>query len=151
MSLNWRTLPKPAPTATSANGRSVVSISVRADCARCARASATGPAPSSATRMRCSWRSEKCEARGEPADAVAVHGAVGDQAHRAPGDVGAAVPGGRAGRGVRVAALAGAEALFLRGRRGPEEADVAAEGSRAGQLGRQYTPVDVTATKKKPS
>jgi hypothetical protein len=64
--------------------------------------------------------------RREPAHAVAVHGAVGDQAYRPAGDVGAAIPRGRAGRGIRVAALAGAEALLLRGRGAPEEANVAA-------------------------
>ena len=55
VSLNCRTLAKPAANATSAMPSGVVSISSRAVCARCARASASGPAPSSAvsTRLRC--------------------------------------------------------------------------------------------------
>ena len=52
VSLNWRTLENPAANATSAIGRSVVSISSRAVCARWARARASGPAPSSATSSR---------------------------------------------------------------------------------------------------
>ena len=56
VSLNWRTLAKPAANATSAKPSSVVSISVRAVWARCARASASGPAPSSAETSRLSWR-----------------------------------------------------------------------------------------------
>ena len=57
VSLNCRTLPKPAANAISARPRSVVSIRIRAVCARCARASASGPAPSSAVSIRCRWRS----------------------------------------------------------------------------------------------
>ena len=56
VSLNWRTLPKPAAKAMSVMPRSVVSISVRAVCARWARASASGPAPSSSVRIRLRWR-----------------------------------------------------------------------------------------------
>ena len=56
VSLNWRMLEKPAANATSPNGRSVVSISTRAVCARCARASASGLAPTSACSSRSSWR-----------------------------------------------------------------------------------------------
>ena len=41
------------------------------------------------------------EARGEPGDALAIDDAVADQAHRARDDVGARVPLGRSGRGVR--------------------------------------------------
>jgi hypothetical protein len=52
VSLNCLMLAKPAPNATCANGRFVVSMSTRAVWARCARASAIGPAPTSAT----SWR-----------------------------------------------------------------------------------------------
>ena len=53
----------------------------------------------------------------EPGDALPVHHAVADQPHRAAGQVGAEIPFGRAGRRVRVAALARAEARLL-GRRG---------------------------------
>ena len=56
VSLNWRMLEKPAAKATSPNGRSVVSISTRAVWARCARASASGLAPTSACSRRSSWR-----------------------------------------------------------------------------------------------
>ncbi len=54
VSLNWRTLPKPAANAMSVNVIDVVSISSRAVWARCARAIASGPAPSSSviTRFR---------------------------------------------------------------------------------------------------
>ena len=45
-----------------------------------------------------------------------------------PATSGAPVPGGRARHRVRVAALAGAEALLLRGRDAPEQPDVAAVG-----------------------
>ena len=57
VSLNCRMLAKPAAKATSESLRSVVSIRVRAVCARWARASAWAPAPTSATSSRCSWRS----------------------------------------------------------------------------------------------
>lgn len=57
VSLNCRTLPKPAANATSVIPRSVVSIRIRAVCARCARASASGPAPISARSIRCRCRS----------------------------------------------------------------------------------------------
>ena len=57
VSLNWRTLPKPAANATSVSDRSVVSISSRAVWARCARAMASGPAPSSSVISRLRWRS----------------------------------------------------------------------------------------------
>ena len=57
VSLNWRMLAKPAPNATCENGSSVVSMSIRAVCARCARARASGPAPTSARSSRCRWRS----------------------------------------------------------------------------------------------
>lgn len=53
VSLNVRTLAKPAANATSPSGTAVVSISTRAVCARCALASASGPAPSSA--CTCRW------------------------------------------------------------------------------------------------
>ena len=57
VSLNCRMLANPAPKATCANGRSVVSMSTRAVWARWARARAMGPAPTSATSWRCRWRS----------------------------------------------------------------------------------------------
>ena len=53
VSLNVRMLANPAANAMSPIGSVLVSISSRAVCARCARASASGPAPSSAS----SWRS----------------------------------------------------------------------------------------------
>jgi hypothetical protein len=53
-----RMLEKPAAYATSVNGIAVVSISVRAVCARCARAIASGPAPSSSVTSRVRCRSE---------------------------------------------------------------------------------------------
>ncbi len=57
----------------------------------------------------------------EPVDAVAVDDAVGDQPHRAAGDVGGDVPVGAAGRRVGQAPLARAVAGGLRrGRRGVE-------------------------------
>ena len=62
----------------------------------------------------------------EPGDAVAVDAAVGDQPHRAADDVGAHVPLRRTRRGVRPAALAGAEAGALRRGRGRQEAHVGA-------------------------
>ncbi len=56
VSLNWRMLAKPAAKATSAMGRLVVSMRIRAVWDRWARAKAIGPAPSSAISSRCSWR-----------------------------------------------------------------------------------------------
>ena len=56
VSLNWRMLEKPAANATSLNGNSVVSMSTRAVCVRCALASASGSAPTSACSRRSSWR-----------------------------------------------------------------------------------------------
>ncbi len=58
VSLNCRTLAKPAANATSVTARSVVSSSTRADWARWARARASGPAPTSAVSARLTWRSE---------------------------------------------------------------------------------------------
>ena len=115
VSLNCRTLPKPAPTATCANGSSVDSISVRADCARCALASATGPAPSSPTRMRFSWRSEKWRRAASPPTPSRSTAPSAINRTARPADVRAPVPGRRTRRAVGVAALAGAEALVLRG------------------------------------
>jgi hypothetical protein len=47
VSLNWRTLENPDANAISASDIGVVSTSTRAVCARRARASANGPAPTS--------------------------------------------------------------------------------------------------------
>ena len=58
VSLNCRTLANPAAKATSVLARSVVSSSTRAVWARWARASAIGPAPTSASSVRLSCRSE---------------------------------------------------------------------------------------------
>ena len=57
VSLNDRTLPKPAAHATSAAGRSVVSSRIRAVWARWVRAMANNPAPSSSVTTRFTWRS----------------------------------------------------------------------------------------------
>ena len=76
------------------------------------------------------------QARREPAHAVAVHRAVRDQPDRTARHVGAAVPGGRAGRGVGVAALAGSKASLLGSRGAAEQTDVAA----ARQPGRAARP-----------
>jgi hypothetical protein len=56
VSLNCLTLENPDANAISAIESVVVSISTRAVCARCARAIAIGPAPTSATSIRWSWR-----------------------------------------------------------------------------------------------
>ena len=56
VSLNCRTLEKPAAKATSVIARAVVSMRMRAVCARWARAMAMGPAPISFCRTRSSWR-----------------------------------------------------------------------------------------------
>ena len=56
VSLNCLILAKPAANAMSLNGRSVVSINTRAVCTRCARASESGPAPTSACSIRSNWR-----------------------------------------------------------------------------------------------
>lgn len=56
VSLNVRIEANPAANAISAIGSAVVSISSRAVCARCARASASGPAPSSASSCRSTCR-----------------------------------------------------------------------------------------------
>ncbi|BBY25233.1 hypothetical protein MSTO_54380 [Mycobacterium stomatepiae] len=58
------------------------------------------------------------EVGGQAAHAVAVHRAVGDQAHGPRYDIAAHVPFGRTWRGVGTAALASAETRSLRGRRG---------------------------------
>ena len=50
------TLENPEANAISVMVRAVVSINTRAVCARWARAIAIGPAPTSATSMRWSWR-----------------------------------------------------------------------------------------------
>ena len=58
VSLNWRTLLKPAAKAMSATFMVVETSSVRAVWARPARASDSGPAPSSLLRIRLSCREE---------------------------------------------------------------------------------------------
>ena len=104
-------------------------------CARWARARASGPAPSSARQHPVEVALGVAEPRGQPGHAVALDHAVGDQPHRAGGEVGADVPVGRAGHGVGQAAAAGAEAAQLgRGRR-RQELDVGALG-RDGRAGR---------------
>jgi hypothetical protein len=56
VALNWRMLAKPAANAMSPMGSFVVSTKILAVCARCARASASGPAPSSVLSSRRTWR-----------------------------------------------------------------------------------------------
>jgi hypothetical protein len=56
--LNWRTLLKPAANAMSAAFMEVDTSRVRAVWARLARASDSGPAPSSELRIRFNWRDE---------------------------------------------------------------------------------------------
>ena len=97
------------------NGSAVVSISSRAVCARCARASASGAGAELGDELAVQVALAVAEPPREPGDALAVDDAVGDQPHRAADDVGAHVPLGRARRGVGPAALAGAEAGALRG------------------------------------
>ena len=62
-SLNCRMLEKPAANAISASGSSVCSMSSRAVCARRLTASCSGPAPTSATSVRCRCRSLTCSVR----------------------------------------------------------------------------------------
>ena len=64
------------------------------------------------------------EASRQSLDALAVHDAVADEAHRACHDVGVDVPLRRTGGGVGAAAQAGAEAGLLGGRGRRVEADV---------------------------
>ena len=54
--LNCLMLAKPAANAISDSGSVVVSVRTRAVWARCARAMASGPAPSSAVTSRRTWR-----------------------------------------------------------------------------------------------
>ncbi len=56
VALNCLMLAKPAAKAISDSGSAVVSVKIRAVCARCARAMASGPAPSSAVTSRRTWR-----------------------------------------------------------------------------------------------
>ncbi len=56
VALNCLMLVKPAANAISDSGSVVVSVSTRAVWARCARAMASGPAPSSAVISRRTWR-----------------------------------------------------------------------------------------------
>jgi hypothetical protein len=64
------------------------------------------------------------EPASEAANPLAIDQAVGDQAHRAPDEIRPQIPLGRARRGVRTAALAGAEAGSLRCRGRREQAHV---------------------------
>ena len=59
-------LANPAANAISVTGSAVVCSSTRAVCARWARASATGPAPSSAVSCRCTWRALYPSRRASP-------------------------------------------------------------------------------------
>jgi hypothetical protein len=72
---------------------------------------------------------------GQPRHALALDDAVGDQPHRAGGQVGPGVPVGRAGDGVGQAAPARPEPALLGGGRGGDEVHVAALG-RDGRAGR---------------
>ena len=115
VSLNCRTLAKPAANATSVTGRSVVSSSTRAVCARCARASASGPGADLGDQRAVHLALGVAEPARQAGHAVAVDDAVGDQPQRAAGEIAADVPLRRAGRGVRTAPLARAEAGALGG------------------------------------
>ena len=90
---------------------------MRAVWARRARASASGPAPSSPVRIRDEVARRVADPAGQPLDAVAVDDAVGDQPHRPAGHVGRDVPVGAARRRIGQAALAGAVAGGLGARR----------------------------------
>ena len=72
------------------------------------------------------WRWRVAEPGRQAVDPGPVHDAVGDQPHRAPGDVRPDVPLRRTGRGVGPAPLAGAEAGLLRRGRRRVEHDVGA-------------------------
>src|SRR5215203_4576229 len=60
----------------------------------------------------------------EPGHALALDDAVGDEPHRAGGEVVAEIPFGRAGHGIGEAPLAGAEARLVRGSGSEVEAHV---------------------------
>ena len=107
----------------------------RAFCARWARARASGPAPSSAVSSRVEVPGAVAEPCRQALDTLALDDAVGDEPHRAAGDVGRDVPARRARRGVREAPLARPEAGGLRRCGGPVERHVA-DGRRAGRARR---------------
>ena len=117
-------LAKPAAKAISDSGSAVVSVRIRAVCARCARAMASGPAPSSAVTSRAHLALLVAEPPGQALDAVPVDYPVRDQPHRPAHHVGPDVPLGRAGGGVRAAPLAGPEARLLGRRRAAVEPHV---------------------------
>ena len=135
VSLNCRMLAKPAAKATSANG-----IVGRLD-QDPGGLGATGPGQRERTGAELGGEQPVevprgvADPGGEALDAVALDDAVGDQPHRAAGDVGRDVPVRGAGRGVGQAAPAGPEAGGLRGRGGAVEGDVAPgrRGRRAGR------------------
>ena len=87
VSLNWRMLPNPAAKATSASGGAVVARSDPRGLRPVARASASGPAPSSARSSRVRCRGRVPEAGGQAVDALALDDAVGDEPHGARGEV----------------------------------------------------------------
>ena len=77
-------------------GRRVVSSSMRAVCARCARASASGPTPTTDDELTVDVALGVAKLGGKTVHSVAVDHTVGDQPHRAADQVGARVPLGRA-------------------------------------------------------
>ena len=117
-------LANPAAKATSPIGSAVVSISIRAVWARCARARASGPGAELGEQLSLELPGAVAEACGQAGHAIAVDDAVGDQAHRPGHDVGAHVPLGRARAGVGPAALARPEPGLLGGGGGGIEAHV---------------------------
>ena len=125
VSLNWRTLPKPAANATSVIDIEDVSISTRAVW----RALRAGEGERSGAELVGDEPRQVAAAVAEPAgetgDALAVDDAVGDEAHRPGDDFAAYVPLRRTGRGVGMAALAGPVPVLLGGGRRGEELDVA--------------------------
>jgi hypothetical protein len=91
------------------------------------------------------------EAVGQRGHAPAVDDAVGDQPHRPRHEVLPQDPLRRAGRDVRPAALAGAEAGASAAAADGWNRQCSKRGIRAGHDGRQEMPVDVTPTWNCPS
>ena len=83
------------------------------------------------------------EAGGETRHAVAFYDAVGDEAHRAGGEVVAQVPIGRAWHGIRLASLAGTQPGFVCGRGCSVEGHVLFVCSHGGAAGATVDPSGV--------
>ena len=138
VSLNWRTLEKPAANAMSVIGIAVVSISTRAVWAALRPGERERPAADLGDEQPVELAGAVAEAAGETGDAFAVDDTVGDQSHRPTDDIGPRFHSGEPGAGVGPAALAGPVAVLLRGGRREEELDVVPRlGVIAGHDGRQ--------------